>query len=322
MATVYLCPISSIFQWFNDSGIILAGGKINTYLAGTSTPTNTWTDQTGTVLNSNPIILGSNGRMNSVQIWQALGVALKIVITDSNNNQLGPVFDQITGINDPSSLEAVYANPASGSGADLIANAMRSYDLFTSLRAANVPSLAAGQTLVVDVEAGVTPNDGLGGLFYWNATSTAGDDGATIIKPNALSNVSPGRYLRQISSSAGTYLGTLTGMASTLTGTVNYRVYGNTVFLFFQGAGLSGTSNSNQMTLTGMPGIIIPIQARAVPTECTDNQQAYAAALGILDTGGTITFQKLSGAYYSNLAFTPSLTKGLNPDWIFSYPIS
>lgn len=193
-ATYYLCPIATIFQYFTDAGIVLSGGKINTYLAGTSTRTPTYTDDTGNTPNGNPIILASNGRLPNVSIWQPGGVALKIIITDANNNLLGPTFDQITGINDLVLADSALSNPASGSGADLVANAMRSYDIFSSARAANVPILQSGQTLIVDFEGGITVADGLGGEFYWNATSTAADDNLNILRPTSLSG--PGRYLR------------------------------------------------------------------------------------------------------------------------------
>ncbi len=190
----YLCPIATILQYFTDTGVVLSGGKINTYLAGTSTPTNTWTDVTGGTLNANPIVLLSNGRLPNVQIWQQSGVPLKIVITDSNNNQLGPVFDQVSGINDFSLANSLLGNPASGDGVDLVANAMRSYDIFSSARAANVPVMLAGQTLIVDFQGGITIADGLGGLFYWNSSSTATDDGLNVIQPTAVTG--GGRYIR------------------------------------------------------------------------------------------------------------------------------
>lgn len=194
MATFYLCPISVILQYFTDVGVVLAGGKVNTYLAGTTTPTTTWSDITGTVPNSNPIILNSAGRLPNTLIWQASGVPIKVIITDANNNLIGPTFDQISGINDVAVTNSLLANPASGDGADLVANAMRSYDIFASARAANVPLLQAGQTLIVDFEGGVSIADGLGGLFYWNAASSAADDGLNVIKPTSLSGA--GRYLR------------------------------------------------------------------------------------------------------------------------------
>lgn len=194
MPSYYLTPVSSIFQFFTNQGIVLAGGKVNTYLAGTTTPQVTKTDSTGAVSNANPIILDSAGRLPNVQIWQQGGISLKIIVTDSNNVQIGPTFDQISGINDPTLLLAPFSNPASGSGADLIANADRSYDIFASMRAANVPNLAAGQTLVVTAEGATAVGDTLGGPFYWSATSTAADDNATVIKPTAAG--ATGRYLR------------------------------------------------------------------------------------------------------------------------------
>lgn len=190
----YLCPWATVFQYFTDTGIILSGGLVHTYLAGTSTPQVTYTDITGTVPNANPIVLASNGRLPNVSIWQPGGVSLKIIVTDANGIQLGPTFDQLQGINDLVLADSALSNPATGSGADLVANAMRSYDIFASARAANVPILQSGQTLIVDFEGGNTVADGIGGLFYWNATSTAGDDDLNVIQPSALTGA--GRYLR------------------------------------------------------------------------------------------------------------------------------
>lgn len=95
----FLNPFSPVFQYFTGVGVILAGGKINTYLAGTTTPTPTYTDSTGGVQNANPIILNSQGQLPN-EIWQAAGAILKIIITDKDNNQIGPTFDNLPGIND------------------------------------------------------------------------------------------------------------------------------------------------------------------------------------------------------------------------------
>ena len=194
MVNFYLCPIATIFQYFSNAGVMLSGGKLFTYLAGTSTPQTTYSDITGNVPNANPIILDSNGRLPNVSIWQPGGIALKVIVQDSIGNLIGPTFDQLQGIDDLVLANSALANPASGSGADLVANAMRSYDIFATARAANVPILQSGQTLIVDFEGGVSIADGIGGLFYWNAASTAIDDGFNVIKPTALSG--PGRYLR------------------------------------------------------------------------------------------------------------------------------
>ena len=91
-------PIAFQLQSFTNQGLILSGGLIYTYLAGTTTLQNTYTDSTGTVLNANPIVLDSSGRLTT-SIWVTGGVSLKVIIKDSNNNTLATV-DNISGIND------------------------------------------------------------------------------------------------------------------------------------------------------------------------------------------------------------------------------
>lgn len=113
---LYLSPISTILQYFTDTGVVLAGGKVNTYLAGTTTPTATYTDITGITPNSNPIILNAAGRLPNVQVWQTGGVLIKVIITDANNNLIGPTFDQISGINDPFVSVATGTFPAQLTG--------------------------------------------------------------------------------------------------------------------------------------------------------------------------------------------------------------
>lgn len=66
-------------RYFSASGVPLAGGKIFTYQAGTTTPLATYTDATETSANTNPIILDANGECD---LWLG-GFAYKIVLTDS-----------------------------------------------------------------------------------------------------------------------------------------------------------------------------------------------------------------------------------------------
>lgn len=54
------------FQWFDNAGQVLAGGKICSFAAGTSTPLATYTDSTAATPNTNPVTLDSAGRG---QIW-------------------------------------------------------------------------------------------------------------------------------------------------------------------------------------------------------------------------------------------------------------
>lgn len=92
--------ISSVFgagaQLFTNAGVVLAGGKIYTYLAGSTTLASTWTDSTQTTQNPNPIILDSAGRPPN-EVWIA-NVAYKFVVQDANSNTLA-TYDNIPGVN-------------------------------------------------------------------------------------------------------------------------------------------------------------------------------------------------------------------------------
>lgn len=95
-------------QLFDDEGAPLAGGKINTYVAGTTTPKATYTTGAGSVANANPIILDSAGRAPNA-IYQEVGTDYKFVVTDASNAVIG-TYDNIPSINDPFSLYSILSN--------------------------------------------------------------------------------------------------------------------------------------------------------------------------------------------------------------------
>lgn len=68
-------------QFFDNNGLVLAGGKIYTYEAGTTTPLAAYTDEGGLTPQTNPIILDGSGR---AQIWLH-NVDYKFVVKDSND---------------------------------------------------------------------------------------------------------------------------------------------------------------------------------------------------------------------------------------------
>lgn len=76
---VALLPPPKI-QFFDANGNPLAGGKIYTYAAGTSTPLATYSESTGTTLNANPVVLDSGGFGS---IFLLSGVSYKIVVRNS-----------------------------------------------------------------------------------------------------------------------------------------------------------------------------------------------------------------------------------------------
>lgn len=93
--TTFLTP-SPKQQFFTAAGVPLVGGKVYTYAAGTSTPLATFQDSTGTVSNTNPIILDSRGECN---LWLLPANAYKFILRDSADALIWTVDNINLGIN-------------------------------------------------------------------------------------------------------------------------------------------------------------------------------------------------------------------------------
>ena len=106
------------WQFFDDSGLPLSGGKIYTYAAGTTTPLTTYTSRDGLTANANPIILDAAGRTPQ-QIWSTEGLLYKYVVTKSNDVQIR-VWDNIGGSVVPSDLAQDLANTTNNSKGDAL----------------------------------------------------------------------------------------------------------------------------------------------------------------------------------------------------------
>jgi hypothetical protein len=64
-------------QFFDANGSPLVGGKVYTYAAGTTTPLETYTDESGVTPNTNPVILDSRGECN---LWFSNASSYKVVL--------------------------------------------------------------------------------------------------------------------------------------------------------------------------------------------------------------------------------------------------
>jgi hypothetical protein len=96
---VNLSPVYGVGgQLFDNNGNPLAGGKIYTYLAGTTTNAATYTNATGSIAHSNPIVLDGAGRVPSGEIWLTDGISYKFVVEDSASALIG-TYDNLVGIN-------------------------------------------------------------------------------------------------------------------------------------------------------------------------------------------------------------------------------
>lgn len=102
---VNLSPLAGAgWQFFDNNGVALAAGLLYTYAAGTSTPQATYTTSSGSIANSNPIVLDAAGRV-STEIWLTAGQSYKFVLQNYAAVQIWS-FDNISGVNDFSSATA------------------------------------------------------------------------------------------------------------------------------------------------------------------------------------------------------------------------
>ena len=109
--SVSLSPIGGAgWQFFDNNGVPLSGGKLYTYEAGTTTPETTYTTSAGNVAHTNPIVLDAAGRISGGnELWLTDGQSYKLILKTSADVQLWSV-DNISGVNDFSSLSPLIYN--------------------------------------------------------------------------------------------------------------------------------------------------------------------------------------------------------------------
>jgi hypothetical protein len=172
--TAYLAPIFGAgTQLFDNNGALLSGGKIYTYQAGSAVLYETWTTIGQTILNANPIILDSSGRVPN-EIWLDSGISYKFILQDSLSNIIG-TWDNLQGVNDFtwSNYTPVYSQHIT-----MVSNA-------ATLSLSNISNN------YVDVSGVLTANGQITTTFPTNATQVTFDNSTT------------GAFLLQIN--AGTY---------------------------------------------------------------------------------------------------------------------
>jgi hypothetical protein len=265
----YLSPVFGAgAQLFSNAGIVLSGGKIYTYLAGTTTPQATWTDSTQAVANANPIILDSAGRPTS-EIWLQAGLVYKFILTDSNNNTLG-TWDNVSGVNDVSFTGAVSEWQAS-----LLTPTYISSTSF-SVPGNNVALFQVNRRLQITVTAGtiyayVVSSSFGGGIttIVVQPDSTAIDSGISAVNVALLNSLNPStpQQLPQmnapvsvVSASPITAIGAATSANVTITGVVTIIGFDNVLagiirFVKFSGI-LTLTHNGTSLILPGGVNII------------------------------------------------------------------
>jgi len=112
---VFLSPVGgAAAQFFTNSGVILSGGKLYTYAAGTTTPQVTYTSLSGNTNHTNPIILDSAGRVPGGEIWLS-AFPYKFLLKDSNDVLIG-TYDNVSG----SGAASYQVNNFTGTGSQTV----------------------------------------------------------------------------------------------------------------------------------------------------------------------------------------------------------
>ena len=153
-------------QVIDDNGVPCPGALINTYESGTvDTPRPTWNNADGTTphLNTNPVVCDAGGRV--------------VMYGDGNYHLVITKADATT-------IEDIDPVALSSEGSGFLTNVNTIDDL---------RNLAAGVSDTVLVNGYFLAGDGGGGMFRWDATSTASDNNGTIF-----GSYTTGRWIRVI----------------------------------------------------------------------------------------------------------------------------
>ena len=143
---------------------------------------------------------------------------------------------------------------------------------------------------------------------------TGGDKGAGTL------NVASALYVNNVAVPppvSGTFTGTLTGCTTSPTGTCVYAISGSVCTLFV--AGMTGTSNTTAMTITGLPAACQPARTQLLmpPLDSCENGGAVVGTISmeVTASSGTLTF--LLGN--NSAGFGNTLAKGVATGFTVSY---
>jgi hypothetical protein len=286
-------PFSLVVQ---ASGV-LAGYKLHTYVAGSTTPQATYNTGTtdGGVANSNPITLDTNG---AATIRYLANTGYKLVLNDPTDVTTVASIDNFYAY-EPQSF---FGGTDTGGGANTYVVTPGGFATLTAgimvwFEPANTNTGASTLNVNGTGAKNVTNPDGnaiVAGQLVVNQPSLFFYDGSNWILINQAFR-------------SGTFTGTFTGFTGSVTGTVYYTRTGSSVTMTLPA--VTGTSNTTAMTMTGIPSIIQPNSTAGALTplaQLEDNTAVVTTGVLVSVTAGTATFYNA----HSASGFTGSGTKG------------
>ena len=307
MATV-LAPLFKQ-KFFGNDGKPLVGGKLFTYIAGTSTKTPTYTSSTGSQQNTNPVILDYRGEAN---VWLLPNTGYKFVLSDGTDTDppARPIWsvDQVRD----SQLLTLYGGVDTGVANSYVLNFTAP---FTSLQDGIVIYWVPANT---NTGASTLNVNGLGPVPIVNPLGGALIAGQIIAGQFAAVAYQSGSFTLLSFNNiylTGSFSGTLTGCTTSPSASFDWVRNGNLISLYCN-TGLVAVSNTTSMTITGLPASIRPTFGRNIVCLLQDNGTNM---IGWVNVGpsGTMTFAVAGGAG----GFTSSGNKGIGGNWAIQFSL-
>ncbi len=292
-------------QWFDNNGIVLAGGKLYTYIAGGTTPQATYTSETGGSANTNPVVLDSAGRAN---VWMTPGVSYRFDMKTSAGVLLWTV-DNIPGgsLAGQSSVTAnfVYAGPTSGGAAAPDFRALVAADIptltgtYANTHLSDLASVSINTSLLAQtgVDLGGTSNP-FRDAYLWGS----GTYGSTYIK---LTGTPTGTRVLTLPNATDTLIGKAT--TDTLTNKT-YDTAGTGNSLSIAGVAVTANTGTGAMVRTTSPTIVTPTIASFANANHTHQTVAGGGLLPPLKY--PVNVISIDGAIDAHTAAAYVITKG------------
>jgi len=290
MPSVTLSPLA--VQSFRDNnGNPLAGGQLFTYKAGSSTKTATYTDSTGSVTNTNPVILNARGE---APVWIPPNTGFKFVLASATDTDppSAPIWtvDNITN----SQLITLYGGQDTGITNAYVLN-------FT----ANFASLTNGIVIYwIPTNTNTGPStinvNGLGVQNISNQDGTVLGSGQIVAGGVTCIFYYNGQWLLTSSTGSinktGSFVATLTSGPNTQSITCQYSITGYVATVYIPVC--SVTNSGGALSLTGWPVNLQPntsIQTPLIPI--TNNQFVYQSGIAYLTpSNSTVTLYPSTGS--------------------------
>lgn len=183
-------------QFFDSNGDPLSGGFLYTYIAGTSTPLATYTDNTGGTPNANPVVLDSRGEAD---VWLGAN-SYKFVLKDSDDNTIYTV-DNITQPGSSSSGESGWTEHAISDGQSATDLTGETVDLDDYSSAIYEVEIIRGTTCIAYQTVVIQDLNGTGrvieGAYLTNVavnplTTFSVSQGGTVVQLRAATTAGPG----------------------------------------------------------------------------------------------------------------------------------